>query len=124
MEPSGYLASLDNIDEMMFLVKLCDGRCMRKHVHQLRLRHGEPNIEPAQVPLSPTPVLTPPAFEPEVFPHESFSPINVPELLPDPVPLIEKPTAAASKDRPPLALRRSARVCKPPERLDLCKKKK
>ena len=94
----------------MFLVKLCDGRCIRKHVDQLRLRHGEPNIEPAQVPLSPTPVSTPLVFEPEVFPHESFSPINVPELLPDTVPLIEEPTVVASKDIPPLALRRSARL--------------
>ena len=50
-----------NIGEMMLLVKLCDGRCMRKHVDQLRLHHGEPNIEPSQVSLSPTPVSTPPA---------------------------------------------------------------
>ena len=96
---------VDNIGEMMFLVKLCDGRCTRKHVDQLRLRHGEPNIEPAQVPLSPTPVETPPAFDLKVFLHESFSPINVPELLHDPAPLIEKPTAVASKDSPPLSLR-------------------
>ena len=47
---------IDNIGEMMFLVKLCDGRCTRKHVDQLRLRHGEPNIDLSQVPLSPTPV--------------------------------------------------------------------
>ena len=67
----------------------------------------------------PSPALTPPAFEPGVFPHESFSPINVPELLPDPVPLIGKPTVVTSKDSPPLALRRSARVCKPPGHLDL-----
>ena len=96
---------INNIGEMMFLVKLCDGRCMCKHVDQLRLRHGEPNIEPVQVPLSPTPVLTPPVFEPEVFPHERFSPINVPELLHDPAPFIEKPTAVASKDSPPRVLR-------------------
>ena len=53
---SGIIAA--NIGEMMFLVKLCGGRYMRKHVDQLRLRHGEPNIEPAQVPLSPTTVNT------------------------------------------------------------------
>ena len=114
---------IDNTYEMLLLVKLCDGRCMCKHVNQLRLRHEEPNVEPARVPLSSTPVLTPPAFEAVVFPNESFSPVNVPELLPDPVPLIEKPTAVASKDSPPLALSRSACVCKPPEHLDLLKKK-
>ena len=27
---------IDNIGEMMFLAKLCDGRCIREHVNQLR----------------------------------------------------------------------------------------
>ena len=84
--------------------------------------HAEPTIEPAHVPISPTPVLPPSVIEPDILPHVCPSHTNVPTPSLNLRSSIQKRTAVASEGSPPLSLRRSARVGKPPERLDLVRR--
>ena len=111
---------INRIGNSLFVVELSNGQTVRKHIDQLRLRHCDPNPLNYIQPFEGDSLVSVPIVSQVPEPTESEPDSGVVE--PAPPPSSPSPLEAAAvcvpQEQSPI-LRRSARTCKAPERLNL-----